>query len=116
MVYAGGEMETLKKTGRALLVMQCTFNILTVALFLCTPGILRPHGESLSMAGRVLVVGGALLCVAVIAIFGYATQKEQTHERASNGEPEGGRVAQRDLTFFTVGLVSECLTLYWILR
>ena len=116
MIYAGEEMKTLKTTGRALLVMQCTFNILTVAFFLFTPQILRPHGEPFSMIGRILVIGGALLCVTVIAIYGYATQKEQTHERASNGEPEGGRVAQRDLTFFTVGIVPECLTLYSILR
>jgi len=115
-IYAGDDMETLKKTGQALLLMQCSFNVLTVTLFLFKPKILRPHGESFSMAARILVFGGALLCVATIGIFGYATQREQTYVEALDGEPEGGKVAQRDLTFFIVGLVSECLTLYWILH
>lgn len=98
-----------------LLLMQCSLNILTVAIFLFAPGILRPNGGPFSVAARILVFGGGFLSVSTIGIFGYATQREQTYERASDGEPEGGRIAQRDLTLFIVGLVSECLTIYWII-
>lgn len=108
-------METLKKAGRVLLLMQCSLNILTVAIFLFAPGILRPNDGPFSMAARILVFGGGFLSILTIGIFGYATQREQTYEKASEGEPEGGRIAQRDLTLFIVGFVSECLTLYWIL-
>ena len=109
-------METLKKTGWALLLMQCALNILTVALFLFAPRIFRPDGKSLSTAARILVFGGGFLSVPTIGIFGYATQREQTYEQTSDAEPEGGKVAQRDLTLLTVSFVSECLTIYWILR
>jgi hypothetical protein len=108
-------MKTLKKAGRILLLMQCSLNILTVAFFLFAPGILRHNGGSFSMAGRILVFGGGFLSILTIGIFGVATQREQNHQEASDGEPEGGRVAQRDLTLCIVGFVSECLTIYWIL-
>ena len=102
-------MEGLKNAGKALLVMQCSFNLLTVLLFLFVTANLH------ALVGRILVFGGLVLSIPTIGIFGYATQREQTYEKSSNGEPEGGRIAQRDLTFCIVSFVSECLTIYWIL-
>ena len=109
-------MKTLKTAGRVLLLMQCSLNILTVAVFLFAPGILRPNGGSFSMLGRILIFGGGFLSILVVGIFGYATQREQNFQEASEGEPEGGKIAQRDLTLCIVGFSSECLTLYWIFK
>ena len=107
-------MNTAKKSGVALLAMQCTFNVTTVAIFLFAPFVLRPNGGSFSTMARILVWGGGMLSIPTVCIFAYATQKEQTYEKASKDAPEGGKVAQRDLTLAILGFVSEMVTLYWI--
>jgi hypothetical protein len=109
-------MKTIKNVGLALLVVQCSFNILTVAIFLFAPSILRQGDGGFSTLARMLVWGGGLLSIPAVGIFSYATQKEQTYQKASADAPEGGKVAQRDLSLAIVGFVSEMLTLYWILR
>jgi hypothetical protein len=78
--------------------------------------MLRPDGESFSVAASILVFAGGFLSAITVGIFGYATQREQNYQAASDGEPEGGKVAQRDLTLCIVGFSSECLTLYWIFK
>ena len=108
-------MNTFKKAGVTLLAMQCSFNITTVLLFLFAPQILRPNAGSFSTLARILVFGGGFLALVAVGIFACAAQKEQTHEKATTAAPEGGKVAQRDLTLATVGFVSEMVTLYWIL-
>jgi hypothetical protein len=108
-------MNTIKKTGIGLLVVQCSFNLTTIALFVFAPLILRPNNGPFSITARILVWGGGLLSIPAVGIFGYAAQKEQTYEEASKNAPEGGKIAQRDLTFAIVGFISELITLYWIL-
>lgn len=110
-----GSVKTLKRAGLALLVVQCSFNIATIAIFLFAASILHDPRGRYSAFALMLIWGGAILSVPTVGIFGYATQKEQTYKPASREAPEGGRIAQRDLTLAIVAFVSELLTLYWIL-
>jgi hypothetical protein len=109
-------MRILKNVGFALLAAQCSFNIVTVVVFLFAPTILRHGDGNFTTVALILVWGGGLLSIPAVGIFSYATQKEQTYQKASAEAPEGGKLAQRDLSLAIVGFVSEMITLYWVLR
>ena len=108
-------MKKLKRIGLALVVAQIAFNVATVAIFLFTESTLRSNGNFSAFALLLIWVGG-VLSVPAVGIFSYATQREQTYQKASQEGPEGGRIAQRDLTIAIVAFVSEMVTLYWVLR
>lgn len=108
-------MKTLKRAGLVLLVIQCSINITTIALLLFAESILRDPDGHYSAIALILIWGGAIVSVPAVGMFGYATQKEQTYEPASADAPEGGKAAQRDLTYAIVSFVSEMLTVYWLL-
>jgi hypothetical protein len=108
-------VKLLKKIGLALLAIQCSINVLTVSIFLFAGSILRNQNGRSSALNLFLIWSGAILSTAAVGIFSFATQREQTRQKATSTTPEGGKVAQRDLTLATVALVSEMVTLYWVL-
>ncbi|HKF46102.1 MAG TPA: hypothetical protein VKB38_02010 [Terracidiphilus sp.] len=108
-------MKTLKRIGLALLITQCLFNVATVAVFLIAGPILHYQDGRFSAMRSLLIWGGAILSIPTVGIFSYATQREQTYQKASSESPEGGKVAQRNLTLAIVAFVSQIVTLYWVL-
>ena len=98
-----------------MLVAQCLFNVATVAIFLFAASIFRNQNGRFSTLALLLIWVGGILSIPTVGIFSYATQREQTYQKASREGPEGGRVAQRDLTLAIVAFVSEMVTLYWVL-
>jgi hypothetical protein len=89
--------------------------VATVLIFLFAVSILRYQDGRFSALALLLIWGGGILTIPTVGIFSYATQQEQTYQKASRDGPEGGKVAQRDLTLAIVAFVSEMVTLYWVL-